>query len=129
LIQIIQILKIQNLDPSVENIKVLLGQKPQSSISNLNHRQVLTIICNYFNLKLSDLTGPRRNKELVLPRHIAMHILSEDLKMTVEKIGEILGGRDHTTVMHGRDKIKSLINSDREIQRIFIEVKQNLSTN
>ena len=48
--------------------------------------------------------------------------------MTVEKIGQLLGGRDHTTVMHARDKIRQLINKDREVQRMFIEVKQALST-
>ncbi|KAF0193915.1 MAG: chromosomal replication initiator protein, partial [bacterium] len=75
-----------------------------------------------------DLIGPKRQKELVLPRHLTMYILSEELGLTVEKIGEILGGRDHTTVMHGRDKIKQLIVSDRETQRILIETKQSLST-
>jgi len=74
------------------------------------------------------LIGPKRIKGLVLPRHITMHILSEQLNLTVEKIGEILGGRDHTTVMHGRDKIKRLISTDIEIQRITDEVRQRLST-
>ncbi len=62
----------------------------------------------------------------MLPRHIAMYILSEELRLTVEKIGQVLGGRDHTTVMHGRDKMKQLINKDREVQRMFIEVKQKI---
>ncbi len=127
LIQILQVLKIQNLPPTADNIKQLLGQKPAAAAHNLTHKQVLGTICNYFNIKLADLTGPKRQKELVLPRHLAMHILSEDLKMTVEKIGDILGGRDHTTVMHGRDKIKKLITTDREVQRVFIEVKNHLA--
>lgn len=127
LVRILQTLKTQNLSPTEEVIGALLGQKPPTPIS-LSHKQVLSGLCEYFNIKLSDLTGPRRIKGLVLPRHLAMHILSEELKLTVERIGEILGGRDHTTVMHGRDKMKKLISTDREAQRIFIEVKQHLST-
>ncbi len=127
LIQIIQVLKTQNLPPTQEHIRKILGQRPTTTtLQNLNPKQVLSTICSYFNIKLSELTGPKRNKELVLPRHMAMHILSEDLKITVEKIGQIMGGRDHTTVMHGRDKIKGLINTDREVSRVFIEVKQAL---
>lgn len=127
-IQVLQSLKTKGLEPSLENIRVLLGRKDESDIINLSSKQVLVKVCDYFNIKLSDLIGPKRIKSLVLPRHITMFILSEQLSLTVEKIGDILGGRDHTTVMHGRDKIKRLISTDREIQRTIIEVKQKLST-
>lgn len=126
LLQIIQILKAQNLDASVNNIASYLNKTPKKPISK-THSQVVSAICGYFNISSKDLMGPKRQKGLVLPRHFAMYILSEEMGMTVEKIGQILGGRDHTTVMHGRDKMRELINKDREIQRIFIEVKQTLS--
>lgn len=125
LTQILQALKAQNLTPEAENIAKFLGQIPKKLILS-DQKQVLSTLCHFFNINLKDLTGPKRQKELVLPRHIAMYLLSEELKLTVEKIGQLLGGRDHTTVMHGRDRIKSLINTDREVQRILIEVKQNL---
>lgn len=128
LIQILQSLKTKNLPPTEENIRVLLGKKEGGELKNLTPKQVITKICEYFAINQSDLTGPKRQKELILPRHLTMYILSEELGLTVEKIGEVLGGRDHTTVMHGRDKIKRLILADREIQRIFIETKQSLST-
>lgn len=128
LIQILQSLKTKNLEPTMENIRALLGKKEESDLKNLAPKQVIARVCEYFGIKQADLIGPRRVKELILPRHLVMHLLSEELNLTVEKIGDILGGRDHTTVMHGRDKIKKLILTDREIQRIFIETKQALST-
>lgn len=127
LLQITQTLKAQHLEASPENIAFHLGKTPRKLLS-LNHTQVISAICNYFNIASKDLTGPKRQKGLVLPRHFAMYILSEELGMTVEKIGQILGGRDHTTVMHGRDKVRELVTKDREVQRMFVEVKQNLST-
>ena len=127
-IQVLQSLKTKGLEPSLENIRVLLNRKDESDIVNLSPKQVLIKVCGYFNIKQSDLIGPKRIKSLVLPRHITMHILSEQLSLTVEKIGEILGGRDHTTVMHGRDKIKKLMLTSREVQRITAEVRQRLST-
>lgn len=126
LIQIVQVLKTQNLPPTPDNIRPLLGQNRSDLPVKITYKQVINSVCTYFNIKHSELTGPKRQKQLVLSRHMIMYILSEDLKLTVERIGEILGGRDHTTVMHGRDRIKKLLDIDREVQRIFSEVKQVL---
>ncbi|MBI2329778.1 chromosomal replication initiator protein DnaA [Candidatus Daviesbacteria bacterium] len=128
LTQLLQSLKAKNLEPTIDNIRGLLGHKSENNIKDLSPKQVLNTICDYFNIKLADLIGPKRIKELVLPRHLVMHILSLDLNLTVEKIGQILGDRDHTTVMHGRDRIKNLISTNREVQRISIELRQQLST-
>lgn len=122
LIQILQISKAQTLELTPENISKYLS-RPKKLVS-LDPRKVLSLICGYFNLNLKDLSGPKRQKELVLPRHIAMYLLTEELRLTVEKVGSLLGGRDHTTVMHGRDRIRKLVNTDREIQKMVIEVKQ-----
>jgi chromosomal replication initiator protein len=127
LVGILQLLQVQNLPPTPENISKHLQTKtiPQNGLK-IEPKKVLETICNYFSLNQKELTGAKRQKELVLPRHLAMFILSEQLNLTVEKIGLLLGKRDHTTVMHGRDKIKKLMNQDREVQRMLIEIKQKL---
>lgn len=124
LMQIMQSLKLKNLPPTAENIAPFLNHQPKKAVQH--PKQVLSVICDYFNLNLKDLIGPKRQKGLVLPRHMAMHILSEEFNMTVEAIGQMFGGRDHTTVMHGRDKIKELVLRDRDVQKIMIEVKQKI---
>lgn len=126
LIQIIQALKTQNLLPTIENITPFLNGV--TKLTRVDYKKVLSVVCNHFTLNLKDLTGPKRQKGLVLPRHLIMYILAEELNLTVEKIGQILGNRDHTTVMHGRDKIKELAVKDREVQKLLIEIKQKLST-
>ncbi|MCR4305561.1 MAG: chromosomal replication initiator protein DnaA [Candidatus Daviesbacteria bacterium] len=127
LVGILQLLQVQNLPPTPENISRHLQTKSvQTNGIKVEPKKVLETVCEYFNLNQKDLTGAKRQKELVLPRHIAMFILSEELNLTVEKIGLLLGKRDHTTVMHGRDKIKRLINQDREVQKTVIELKQKL---
>lgn len=128
LVGILQLLQAQNLPPTAENISKHLQNKiTLKQNTKLEPKKVLETICGYFNLNQKELIGAKRQKELVLPRHIAMFILSEELNLTVEKIGQILGKRDHTTVMHGRDKIKKLVNQDREVQRMLIEIKQELT--
>lgn len=125
LVGILQMLKTQNLPPTTENIGKYLQSSTKESLK-IDPKQVLVTVCDYFNLTQKELAGSKRQKELVLPRHITMFILSEHLKITVERIGQILGGRDHTTVMHGRDKIKKLVQTDREVQRMLIEIKSRM---
>ncbi len=125
LTQVIQMTKAKGTPPNLDYIKKFLG-KPPITLSNLDHKKVLSGINQYFNLKMADLMGPRRQKELVLPRHLAMFIMYEDCRLSMEKIGQILGGRDHTTILHGIEKIRHSIQRDREIQRLLVEVKQNL---
>lgn len=127
LVQILQAIKIQNLPPTPENVANFLSSLPKQ-VSITDHKKILSAICQHFSLNLKDLTGPRRQKELVLPRHLAMYILNEEAHITVERIGQLLGGRDHTTVMHGRDRIKSLLLTDRGVQKTMIEVKSKIST-
>lgn len=126
LIGILQLLKARNLPPTTENITMHLKVAPARNLK-VDPKTVLNIVCDYFSLNQKDLIGAKRQKELVLPRHITMFILSEHLNMTVEKIGQILGKRDHTTVMHGRDKIKALSVSDSEVQKMLIEIRNRLS--
>lgn len=125
LVQILQMVKLANQTPSLEQIKQFLGSPLVTT--NRDHKKVLGEINQYFNLKMVDLIGPRRQKGLVLPRHIAMFLLYEECHLPMEKIGQILGGRDHTTVLHGIEKIRQAQGRDREIQRLLIEVRQTLT--
>lgn len=126
LIQIVQIAKLQNITLDLDFVKKTLGKPLNFKAQTPDHKKVLSTINQYFNLKMVDLAGPRRQKGLVLPRQIAMFILYEDCKIPMEKIGQILGGRDHTTVLHGVEKIREAVLRDREIQRLVGEIKNQL---
>ncbi len=127
LIQFLQIKKTNNRPPNEDEMKRVLGSiiKPKA-LQTLNPAQILESVTKYFNISSEEIKGPRRQKELVLPRQIAMFLIYAECKTPFEKIGEILGGRDHTTIMHGVDKVKQTLGRDREIQRMVIEIKQQL---
>jgi chromosomal replication initiator protein len=130
LIQVLQVVKASptpEIDMNV--VRRYVGQPVEQSSKQsqrIDQTKVLLEINQYFSIKMEDLVGPRRQKELVLPRQIAMYILYKECGLPYEKIGEVLGGRDHTTIMHGVDKIEEVQNRDREIQRVLIEIKQHL---
>ncbi|TFH98196.1 chromosomal replication initiation protein DnaA, partial [Micrococcus flavus] len=69
----------------------------------------------YFNLTMDELTSKSRTRTLVTARQIAMYLLRELTEMSLPKIGQELGGRDHTTVMHADRKIRELMAERRTI--------------
>ncbi|OGE25232.1 hypothetical protein A3H85_03435 [Candidatus Daviesbacteria bacterium RIFCSPLOWO2_02_FULL_40_8] len=127
-IQIIQSLKLTNKEINIDNVHAQLGKPISATGEKIEFKKVLLEVNQYFSIKMADITGPRRKKEFVLPRHLAMYLLYEECKLPYQRIGELLGGRDHTTILHGVEKIREQLNRDREIQRVLIELRQQLST-
>src|SRR5690606_20413444 len=84
-----------------------IGLKREES-KRIHPDDVINAICEYFNVKPTQIKGSKRTASLVKARHFCMYILKEELGLTYSDIGNLLGGRDHTTVMHGVDKIKEL---------------------
>ena len=66
-------------------------------------------------MQKSELLGKKKNKELVEPRQICAYLMTELLSIPLVTIGQALGGRDHTTVIHARDKIAELVNVNTRI--------------
>ena len=73
---------------------------------------IIEKIAESYGVKADDLLGEKRNKELVLPRHIAMYTLRNQLKLSFPKIAEIMRRRDHTTIIHAYNKIEKLIKEE-----------------
>ncbi len=82
----------------------LLGEK-QEKEKFLHPDTVVDAVCNFYNIKSTQLKGDRRDAIFVKPRQICMYLLKQDLRLSFKEIGNLLGGRDHTTVMHGVDKM------------------------
>ena len=66
---------------------------------------IINTICEHFHISREDLTGSKRNSEIVFPRQIAMYLCREMTQTQFKEIGKIMGGKDHSTVIHGYDKI------------------------
>lgn len=71
--------------------------------------EIIRSVCVFYNIKETLIKGPKRDSGLVKARQIAMYILKQDLALSYVEIGNILGGRDHTTIMHGVKKIEGQV--------------------
>lgn len=75
----------------------------------LHSDDVINAVCEFYAVKPTQLKGPKRDASLVRARQVAMYVLKTELSLTLVEIGNLLGGRDHTTVMHGVEKIETLV--------------------
>lgn len=66
---------------------------------------IMEVVADYYRVEKDDLIGQRRNREITFPRQVAMYLIREMTGISTTRIGKLFGGRDHTTVLHGCDKI------------------------
>ena len=90
--------------------------------------QVVTAVSGEYGVTLRDLRGRGRTKEIVLPRQVAMYLLREETEASLAEIGQELGGRDHTTVMHGIEKIEHALATDTGLRSRMMAIREAIFT-
>ena len=119
--------ELYNVQPSLKLIERVLEQTGlDRRVTHVTIESICQTIADFFTLEMADLLGKRRNKELVYPRQIAMYLIRVELQFSFPKIGKALGGKDHTTVMHGVDKITKELVRDDTLQRDIALIKERL---
>jgi chromosomal replication initiator protein len=96
--------------------------------TKISIEHILQEVAAYFELRVDDLVGPRRHRHIARPRQICMYLARDLTDMSLPQIGDALGGRDHTTIMHGCDKISALFEKSDEIRHQVLELKTKLSS-
>ena len=87
-----------------------------SQAQNLSVDKIMDVVCKYYNVKKADLIGKKKNKEIVDPRQICIYLITELMDIPLMTIGNAFGGRDHTTIMHARDKIAQNIKTNKSLK-------------
>jgi len=97
--------------------------------SKVNADEIISEVANTFGISMDNMLGRDRSRQIALPRQIAMYLLREEANISLPQIGAALGGRDHTTVMYGCNKIADLLERDDRLRRQVIEIKEQLYGN
>ncbi len=113
-----------NLESAEQALDELLTQR-----TLLLPETILIAITSYFGISMEDLTGSCRKHEIVLPRQLAMYLLCEHTNLSLSQTGKMLGGRDHSTVLHGRDKIRDLMETDATVRRLVMALREVIYKN
>jgi chromosomal replication initiator protein len=88
--------------------------------------RIIAAVAEYFDLPEADLLGRGRSRDVALPRQIAMYLMREETQASLPQIGESLGGRDHTTIMYGCDKIIAQLETDDGMRRKVAAIREAL---
>jgi chromosomal replication initiator protein len=123
--QLIAFCEMRNLEPSVEVAVALLGNT-KTRPKHLSPKHIIERTAKHFQISVDELLGPKRDKEIVVPRQIAMYILRSELHLSFPKIAKELGRKDHTTALHSVDKIEREKAFDNEIQVAIADIKERL---
>jgi chromosomal replication initiator protein len=88
---------------------------------------IISMVAEHFDVTVEDLSGNKRNSKIVTPRQIAMYLCREIISTPLKSIGKSLGNRDHTTIMHGIDKIEKEISNDENLKNTIETLKKKIN--
>lgn len=111
---------------TLELAKRVLGGIHEEKKGNLHAEDIIKGVCEFYQVKPTQLKGPKRDASLVRARQIAMYLLKTELKLTLVEIGNLLGGRDHTTIMHGVGKMESLVDNKSQVTEDIMGITRTL---
>lgn len=110
---------------SINDLKTVLkdSAKPKK---NTSVKDVIKIVSNYYNISEESIYDKTRKKEVVKPRQVIMFLLREDFNISYPSIGEKLGGRDHTTVIHSCEKVKDELKTNSVLSQEISQLRTML---
>ena len=98
----------------------------RKSSANLTLAEVLEGVCAYYTVDMERMRGKQRDREIVWPRQVAMYLMRQETNASLLQIGAELGGRDHTTIMHGWEKVQAEIAANDRVRREVAAVLESL---
>jgi chromosomal replication initiator protein len=119
--------ELNNTKPDLGSVtNILGGLLAGSKRRTLNSKQVIERVADFFDVDFDEIVGSKRDKEIVMPRQVAMYIIREELHLSYPKIAKEIGRKDHTTIMHGVEKIEKEIDSNERLRQEINLIKERL---
>ncbi|CAI3590396.1 chromosomal replication initiator protein DnaA [Clostridium neonatale] len=115
-----------SVDLATEALKDIISKKQGKHVTI---DAIQDIVASYYNLRIEDLKSQRRTRSVAYPRQIAMYLSRKLTDMSLPKIGEEFGGRDHTTVIHAYEKISENLKTDDTLQHTVNNITKKLTQN
>ncbi len=123
--QVLALTRLTGQPCSVETAKNALGDHMPSR-RELSAEDILSTVAEFYNLSVEELRSERRSQRIVFPRQVAMFFLREETGASLPQIGARLGGRDHTTIMYGCERVRARMEEDNQTRRELLALKARL---
>ena len=106
--------------------RILNDVTPEQSRSSIDPQRILNEVAGYYGLEVGDLVARNRKRAISVPRQIAMYLLIHEIGLPPTQVGRLLGGRDHSTVIHGAGKINGEMNEDSDLRHDVQAIKESI---
>jgi chromosomal replication initiator protein len=123
--QVLAFCEMRGLEPNLTIATSLLGSA-QARPKHISARQIIERTARHFQIPIEEILGPKRDKDIVVPRQVAMYILRSELHLSFPKIARELGRKDHTTAIHSIEKIERESHIDADIRAAISSIKGKL---
>ena len=117
--------EMRGIEPSMDLAASLLNVN-KSRPKHLSAKQIIERTARHFQIPMEDIVGPKRDKDIVVPRQVAMYMLRNELHLSFPKIAKELGRKDHTTAIHSVEKIQKESQLDPSLRTAISEIKETL---
>ena len=124
--RIIMYSKINGSRPTIDLAKEALKEKEEKT-DVIDSNRIISAVSDYFNVPSADIIGKKKTRAIVEARMIAIYLVYDLLNLPLINIGQIFGGRDHTTIMYSRDKILSSLTGSGKNDKILKDIKSALN--
>ncbi|MCD9853311.1 chromosomal replication initiator protein DnaA [Epilithonimonas sp. JDS] len=114
-------------DFSLDLLKDTINKLATTQKKTINIPYIQEIVCDYFGIQREQLLSKTRKREIALPRQLAMYFAKEYTNATFTKIGEEMGGKDHSTVMYACDTIRDVSKIDKELKKYIKDLKEKIA--
>jgi chromosomal replication initiator protein len=110
------------LNVAIEAIGSIRGGN--SAATQLSEQKIINVVADYYNIPAAELVGKVRTGQIALARHIAMYLIRKHLDVPLKKIGEMFGGKDHTTVMSGISKVEKELKNNEQLKQAIEDLEK-----
>jgi chromosomal replication initiator protein len=123
--QLLAYCEMRGLEPTLSIASSLLNVA-KTRPKHLSAKQIIERTARHFQIPVEEILGPKRDKDIVVPRQVAMYMLRNELKLSFPKIAKELGRKDHTTAIHSVDKIDKESRTDPSLRMAISEIREHL---
>jgi chromosomal replication initiator protein len=124
---LMRVVAYSSLTSTVVDVKVVEGEilrdALKEEVGNLGIDQIQRCVCDYFQIKVSDLRAKKRSKSIAYPRQVAMYLVRNMTSRSLPEIGAFFGGRGHATVIHACNKIERALCGGGKAQQILEDIR------
>ena len=119
--------QLMNVDITLDTTERILNDiAPEQTRASIDPQRILSEVADYFGLEVEDLVARNRKRKVSVPRQVAMYLLIHEIGLPPTHVGRLLGGRDHSTIIHGAGKINGEMNEDSELRHDVQAIKESI---